>query len=309
MQRLFRYLQGKSKDKKSEGTIRATILSSYFAQRYLPNIENLSQKPATSKLPEIIWQFWDNPEGKTTPEVVQASFKSVEKFRGDFERKLLNNSNIENYSDLPGYILDKFKKKQIGYAHFSDLLRLNLLKNHGGVWLDATGYMTDFVPKYIIDRDFFVFLTDEQSGFPYTFMQNCFIRAKKNSFLCEAWYNICIDFWKNETKALDYFQHQLMFKTLVFKNQTAQELFAKMPHISEQETHQVLACNYLFQKFDANEWERIKKVSFFQKLTYKKNGNIWTNVSDYPDTFLSKLCENRYQKDKKITLINNLLTD
>jgi len=164
---------------------------------------------------------------------------------------------------------------------------LNLLKNHGGIWLDATGYMTDFVPKYILDEDFFVFLTGELTHFPYSYMQNCFIRAKKGSFLCEAWYQMCIEFWKNETETLDYFQHQLMFKALILNNSIAKDLFNKMPYVSEDGIQHLVGDN-LLKKFDADEWERIKKASFFQKTTYKVPSGI-----DYSNTYFSKLSEEK----------------
>jgi hypothetical protein len=283
--RLIGWLKGGArKNKNKSDMFKAKILTDYFAQKYIPLIENLSQKEIAVENPETIWQFWDNPSGRTTPAIVKASIESVEEFKGSFEHKVLNNYTIENYSDLPGYILDKFNKKQMDYAHFSDLLRLNLLKNHGGIWMDATDYMTNFVPEHVVRQDFFVFLIGDLTGFPYSFVQNCFIRSKKCSFLCEAWYEICVKYWENEAKRFDYFQHQLMFKSLVSENPIAKKLFAEMPHISEDETHQLVG-NKLFEKFDAKEWERIKKVSFFQKTTYR----MPTSKVDFTDTYFAKL--------------------
>ena len=276
---------GNVKKNKPKGElVKAEILTNYLAKKYLPTIKNTEQKGVTVESPEILWQFWDNPVGKTTPEIVKSCLESVEKFKGNFEHKILNNSTFENYTDLPDYVLDKFKKGQIGYAHFSDLLRLNLLKNHGGIWLDATGYMTDFVPRYILDEDFFVFLTGNLTHFPYSFMQNCFIRSKKGSALCEAWYQMCIEFWKNETQVLDYFQHQLMFRALFFYRK---DLVSKMPQMSEDGIQQLVGDN-LLKKFDADEWERIKKASFFQKTTYKVPSGM-----DYSNTYFSKLSEGK----------------
>jgi len=277
---------GDMRKNKPKGELaKAKILTNYFAKKYMPAVSCLEQKEVAVETPEILWQFWDNPVGKATPNIIKSSFETSEKFKGNFEHRILDNSTFENYTDLPDYVLDKFKKGQIGYAHFSDLLRLNLLKNHGGVWLDATGYMTDFIPKYILNEDFFVFLTGNMTGFPYAFMQNCFIRSKKGSFLCEAWYQMCIEFWKKETKVFEYFQHQLMFKTLVQKNPIAKELFNKMPHKSEDETHQLVGDN-LLKEFNAEEWEKIRKTSFFQKTTYKVAGGI-----DCTNTYFSKLSE------------------
>lgn len=280
---LFMRLVGKSK--KQTNVFKENFLTDYFAKEYLPITENLPQKEITTENPEIIWQFWDNPAGKSTPLIVKSCLNSIDKFKGNFEQKILNNTTLENYSDLPNFIFDKFTRKQMNYAHFSDLLRLNLLKNHGGIWLDATNFMTDFVPKYIIDEDFFVFLTGNLTHFPYSFMQNCFIRAKKGSFLCESWYEMCLEYWKNKNKKIDYFQHQLMFKALVEKNSFARDLFSKIPKKSDDEIHQLVG-DKLFKKFDEIQWGKIQKTSFFQKVTYKI-----ADKTDYSDTYFSKLCK------------------
>lgn len=262
---------------------KAKILTDYFARKYLPATEGIHQQEITVATPETIWQFWDNPPGRSTPEIVEASLESVDKFKGDFDHRVLNNKSLENYSDLPGYVMDKFKKGQMDHTHFSDLLRLNLLKNHGGIWLDATGYMTDRVPNYILDEDFFVFLTGELTHFPYSFIQSCFIRAKKGSILCEEWHQMCVEYWKKETKRIEYFQIHLMFKALVEKKETAGDLFGRMPHVSEDGIQQLIGDNML-EKFDSNEWERIKKASFFQKTTYKMPRGM-----DYSGTYFSVL--------------------
>jgi hypothetical protein len=176
------------------------------------------------------------------------------------------------------------------YAHFADLVRLDLLKNHGGVWMDATLYMTNHIPEYILKEDFFAFLTDKLTAYPYSFMQNCFIRAKKGAFLCEAWLSMCLEYWKRERSRIDYFQHQLMFKALILNNPAAKELFAKMPHVSEDDTLRLVGDN-LFKKFDADEWEGIRRASFFQKTRYKIKRNKMANAADYPDSYFSKLCD------------------
>ncbi len=285
LSRFIGWLQrGDTRGNKRRGELhKAKILTDYFARKYLPATAILVPKEITAASPETIWQFWANPTGRATPQIVKASLASVDKFKGDFKHNILDRSTMAEYSDLPGYVLDKFKKRQIDHTHFSDLLRLNLLKNHGGIWLDATGYMTDSVPEYIIDEDFFVFLTGERTHFPYSFIQSCFVRAKKGGFLCDAWYQMSVDYWKTATKKMEYFQIHLMFKALVEQNPTAGKLFEKMPHVVEDGIQQLVG-NKLLEKFDVHEWNSISKASFFQKTTYKVPQGI-----DYAGTYFGEL--------------------
>ena len=278
-------LQGNSvvEAKQRGDHIKAKILTEYFGRQYLPIASCVTQRRPTVADQETIWQFWDNPEGQATPPIVSAAIESTRRFKGDFKHLVLNSATMTHYADLPGYVLDKFRKGQIDYTHFSDLLRLNLLKNHGGIWLDATAYMTDFIPYHIIDADFFVFLTGKLTHYPYSFMQSCFIRSKKGAFLCDAWYAMCVDYWKKESKKLEYFQIHLMFKTLVEQEPRASKLFEAMPHISEDGSQQLIG-DRLLGNFDAAEWSRIKKASFFQKTTYKVPSGM-----DYSGTYFSAL--------------------
>jgi hypothetical protein len=175
----------------------------------------------------------------------------------------------------------------MAFAHFADLLRLNLLKNHGGIWTDATNYMVSPVPDYITCEDFFVFLTDKLTHFPYSFMQNFFIRAKKGSYLNDAWYQMCIEYWRNETKDIDYFQHQLLFKALAARDPRGRDLFTKMPHISEDQVIQFV--DNLFSPFDAAKWAQIRAASFLQKVSYKDGRHSIADPAKYPGTFFERL--------------------
>ena len=53
---------------------------------------------------------------------------------------------------MPDYITDKWQRGIIGNAHFSDLLRLELLIEKGGYWIDATVLCTDSKMLEFIDK-------------------------------------------------------------------------------------------------------------------------------------------------------------
>jgi hypothetical protein len=274
---------------KKNTNIKIKILPRYFARQFLPAVRDMKPRAVSVERPETIWQFWDNPAGRKTPAIATASIKTIGRWRGNFDHKVLNFDNIGEYSDLPGVVFDRMRNGRMNFAHFADLLRLNLLKNHGGIWMDATNYMTAPVPQWITDRDFFVFLVGNLTHYPYSFMQNFFIRAKKGAFLCGAWYEMCIAYWTKEWKDIEYFQHQLLFKALVERNPIGRKLFAEMPHVSEDETLQFVG-DKLFQKFDPDEWEKIRNTSFFQKVTYKDGPHHIADPAEYPGTYFSKLC-------------------
>ena len=88
-----------------------------------------------------IWICWfqgiDN-----APDLVKSCLKSVKRYFPDKEIILIDETNFLEYVNIPDYIIKKWKKGLISYAHFSDILRLEVLIAHGGLWLDSTVYVS-----------------------------------------------------------------------------------------------------------------------------------------------------------------------
>ena len=70
-------------------------------------------------------------------------------------------NNINDYLEIPAFILKKVENKKMGFAHFTDIIRLALLYNYGGVWIDATILLTDYLPQEYFEMDYFMFQRDD----------------------------------------------------------------------------------------------------------------------------------------------------
>ena len=81
------------------------------------------------QIPKIIWIYWDNE----LPELIQKCIKNTQKLNPSYQLIILNNANIHQYSKI-----DFSEYNQLTPQLQSDLLRLNLLYNNGGIWLDAS---------------------------------------------------------------------------------------------------------------------------------------------------------------------------
>ncbi len=62
---------------------------------------------------------------------------------------------MSEYIIFPSTINERLEKRKISSAAYSDLLRLSLLEHYGGTWLDATVLLTDSIPNYVQESDFF----------------------------------------------------------------------------------------------------------------------------------------------------------
>ena len=248
--------------------VRCDVLSrvapQYF-KRYLPAAARVKEMPVVrDDENEKIYTMWQQGEDKAPP-LVQACFRSIRRHCKQ-ELVILDDNNFEQYVNLPPEIVAKYRAGKIRRAHFADIVRVELLYEHGGYWLDSTAFVTAPIPQWITDQDFFVFMVGNV-GQKYSYMQNCFIRARRGAYLLAAWRAMILEYWMQENSCFDYFMHQLLFKTLVEGDPRAIDAFAKMPHVDQDPTH-ALWHHYKFQPFDAKLFEKLTRDAFFQKCAY-----------------------------------------
>ena len=136
-------------------------------------------------LPKIIYTYWDNLESNKLIQSHYNNWKS--KIPSDWKLIILNKNNVNNY--VSNNFLNRYNK--LDSTRFSDFLRLELLKNNGGVWVDASiiiinsNFLDKYwneMNKYKYDATLYEFkskLIDK--NIPY--LENWFIMAPKNSKL------------------------------------------------------------------------------------------------------------------------------
>ncbi len=136
--------------------VTATVVTNYF-KRYLKTVKGVPEvKVIKNDKNDKIWTIWLQGE-ENAPALVKACFRSVRKHCSQ-ELVVLDEKTIFDYIELPDEIVQKYKDGKIAHAHFADICRVELLYRHGGYWLDATGFVTAPIPKWIQDQDFFVYL-------------------------------------------------------------------------------------------------------------------------------------------------------
>lgn len=100
---------------------------------------------ADKNIPNIIWIFWWQGI-EQMPNVIEECYNSVLRNANGRRVILLTRDNYQEYIILPKYIIDKFQAGIISFPHFSDLVRVFLLKQYGGMWLDAAVYVLKPIP-------------------------------------------------------------------------------------------------------------------------------------------------------------------
>lgn len=250
----------------------------YLHQNYIgKKLETFSLKPKKDLVgKKIIWSFWGQGIDENTPAVVQTCFSSMKKHCTDYELIVLNNDTISDYVDLPDFVYEKFHNKQFEYPFFSDLIRISLLSVYGGVWMDATIYMTDKIPQKLFKNDFFVFqrgkkpLDHEQwhkdgffyfsweKGFKVNLFSPFIIANPDNPLIVELTQTL-LNYWKNETKLHHYFVLHILYNEIISKYKNCEIICDTVPNN---------IIKYIDQPYNKQLWQQITNNSFIHKLTY-----------------------------------------
>lgn len=211
-----------------------------------------------------IWICWfqgmDN-----APELVKKCYQSVMANNPDKDVTVITSENMSDYVQFPDFILDKWNKGIITHTHMTDLLRLELLINHGGLWLDATVLCTGQAPSYFFDSDLFFFqnLKPGRDG-DCQYISSWLLEAKTNNKILMATRDLCYEYWKNNNSMWDYFLlHDFMSIVLEKYEDDWKRIVPR-----DNATPHILLLR-LFDQYDEEMWNAIKEQTPFHKLTYK----------------------------------------
>lgn len=128
-----------------------------------------------SSIPKIIWTYWGQGADQQ-PHVIQKCISSWKAHNKDWDVIVLDETNTDQYVRLE---LPHSRMQEIGLTKQSDLLRLQLLEKHGGVWADATVFCTTPLDSWLsdyIETGFFAF----RNPGPDRLLSTWFLASEKN---------------------------------------------------------------------------------------------------------------------------------
>lgn len=236
-----------------------------FYREYLAEVEITKSAAAKTVCTSsrTAWVCW--LQGiDAAPVVVKQCYASINKWLQDWDIVLITAENFSEYATLPDFIVDKWKNGVISNTHFSDILRLQLLIEHGGLWLDATTMLTGAIPDYVLESGFFVF----HNGWMDEEMINIaswFIYSAQPQFkLLIQTRDLIFAYWKKFNYLKNYFLLHMLFRIVTDANE---QPWNEVPYYNQIDNH--LLMIELQKPFNAQRVEQIKALTPIHKLTYK----------------------------------------
>lgn len=247
------------------------IMIDYYERTFSEFFENYSYNSNTiydnAGMSDCIWVCWwqglDN-----APEIVKRCVESIRRNAGSHRVIILTDENYKDYVHIPKWIEEKRKKGIITKTNYSDLLRLCLLAEHGGMWLDATFYCTQCLDEYFnlplwsIKRPDYAHAS-VASGYFAGYSLLC---DSSHRWIFQIIRDFFLNYWKNNDDMVDYLMIDYMIVLAQQKDREIEEAFKKIPPNNP-------CCDELYnilgEPFDELTWKNLKKETSLFKLSWK----------------------------------------
>jgi mannosyltransferase OCH1-like enzyme len=106
------------------------------------NIEQTSVRVLAMK----IWLYWDRGLNTKTPWPVKPAIDSWRDFNPNWEVELVTSDNEETFIS-PHLLCLRGQLKKI--QHWKDLIMVDLISRHGGLWIDATVFCVRAIEEWL----------------------------------------------------------------------------------------------------------------------------------------------------------------
>jgi hypothetical protein len=241
-----------------------------------------------SSLHDCIWVCWwqgmDN-----APELVKKCVESIRNNAGNHKVIIITDDNYKDYVTIPKWIEKKKDAGIITRTNYSDLLRLSLLAEHGGMWLDATFFCSKpsideyfNYPLWSIKRPDYLHCS-VASGYFAGYSLRCDLQ---NRWIFATIRDFFINYWEQNDTLIDYLLVDYMIVLAQRKDSRIANAFKDIIPNNP-------CCDDLYkvlgEPFDKEVWERLKKDTALFKLTWKQE---FPYEKDGKETFYAKLINN-----------------
>lgn len=235
----------------------------------------------------VVWFCWFQGV-EVAPALVKRCLESVERYLPEKRIVTVDHRNYRDYVDFPSFIEEKFQKGDIPHAMFTDILRLELLIRHGGMWLDSSVLMTD--PDKLekrewldglLDADLFMFQYMHKQTKRFQGISSWVITANAGNWALMTLRDMLYAYWRDYDCVLDYYIFHRFFGMIV---EQWPEVLNGMPRRWSIPSLYLRDC--LADDYDEEWWKELTSHVCFHKLNYRKAEDAARNSSSYYNHFM-----------------------
>lgn len=238
---------------------------------------------------KTIWVFWWQGIDEM-PDIVKFCYNRLCEINTNVNVTLVDRYNYMEYVEIPNHIVSNIGNG-ISIAHFSDILRINLLYKYGGIWVDATLYFIKPLPQKMFLSPFFSIKDHIDSSMSPARHRwtTFFLCAKSGRGYLKQIINYFNQYWATYSIPIDYLLFDYIFDIIYDCNQEFKTIIDDMQY-SDYNVHcmEQVASNY-----DKVFCEDILQNNLFIKMSYK--GYNIDKLQSYDSNF-KHIIQKRYGK-------------
>lgn len=227
-----------------------------------------------------VWVCWWTGED-TAPELVKRCINSIRAKVKNHPVIVLTKNNYQEYLDIPSLLIKLINAGDICLANFSDYLRVSLLEQYGGVWLDATIFLSEEISESYFQYPFFTCKKEAEecnyiSKMRWTsfclggYRQNPFF-----GFMRESFYKC----WAEDHTSIDYLLVDYLIETAYRNFKWFVDMHNNLPNNNEHKDDLQKAFNEAVQADVFNQVvQPLNKLSWretYSKRTKEGNESIY----------------------------------
>ena len=226
------------------------------------DIEYVPSRP----IPRIIWIMWWQGE-ESAPEIVKMCIASIRRNANGAIVTMVSKENYRDYVELPEYVLKKHEAGIISFAHLADIMRVFLISQYGGLWLDATIYVSRPIPHDIYKKDFYSlhsihyktpFVADDRF---YTFV----LGGRSSSKIFEFEKDFFSEYCKEHDVMIDYY---LLDYSIMYQYFNMADVRSEIDNLEETSESLYDLVNMLNDPYNEKKMNLTLSQNLFSKLKW-----------------------------------------
>ena len=266
------------------------LISKYNRGEYL-ELEPVNKDIAENgRIPVWVcwWQGLDS-----APDIVKRCVESIYRYvpKDSAQIHFITFDNYMEYAGFSQVVVDRYNAGRISLTHLADILRVQLLNMYGGLWVDATYFISDNRIADIINDEAYTVKTVIPSWngdviakgkWAVNFLK--FMKGSPLSGFCTEAFEI---YWSLRDEPLDYF---LLDRIIKVAYDNIPVIRKQIDGISANNISSLKLMEIISNSYDEAVWNDMKRDTFAFKLSYKEPVELYTE--DGKETFYNKLQHN-----------------
>ena len=212
---------------------------------------------------KTLWLYWHSGF-ENCPSIVKKCIDNWKFYNSNYKIMLLSDKNISEYIDIP--------RENHTIQAWSDIVRINLLYNYGGVWADSTVACNQSLEEWLPEKGEYGFFAFSNPSYNIR-VASWFLYGEQNNIIINQWKKLVDIYWKSPNfKA--YLWFHILFNDVI-KNKECEEMWSKIYKWNANYEPFPESSNnpHYFTPYRYNRWKSCNEplIAPLYKLTHHSN--------------------------------------